>query len=83
MLLPCLSFREQRRAPHPFPLEDDQQDALGRGDVRERIAVDHEQVGVVTLDDETDARVGAEETGRAERGGLERNGNGIPAATQS
>ena len=79
----ALTFGEQRRSPDPLALEDDQGNPLERGDVRQGIAVDDEEVGVVAGGDETDARLGAKQPGGVRGRGLQRRGGRNSAATQS
>src|SRR4051812_42375860 len=53
---------------------DDRRDLLGVADVRERIGVEHDEIGELALRDGTELGLDAHETGRSRGGGAERFG---------
>jgi len=66
-----------------FAFEDDPRDALGHGDIFERVAVDDEKVGVIADADGADVVIGPQQASGIVRGGLEGNGGRYAAWTQS
>ena len=58
---PVLLLVEQAGPVDALALEEHGRDALGRRDVLQRITVDEKQAGVITLADQADALIGAQQ----------------------
>src|SRR5581483_9047416 len=64
---------EELAAAHALALEDDERDPFGRGNLARRIAVDEEEVRVVSRRDAADALLFAQQLRRVPRSRLQRD----------
>src|SRR6266567_7921464 len=73
---PLVFLIEQRRAADALSLEHHQRNALGGGNILERVPIHQQEIGFQTLADGTDAVFRAQQSGGVGRGRLERHGRG-------